>query len=117
MSAANVPDLLQEWHQLTLEEGAALRARDWNRAAACQASKAGLQSQIDGCGQSGALDDKLRQLVVALMALEQENQNWLRDQLAGLRRDRSELEGSARNLKRVRSSYGRPSSVHWHSYC
>jgi hypothetical protein len=109
-------DLLSEWQRLSLQESAAIRAHDWKTVAACQELKAGLQPGMDNCPNQFPLPKFVRTLVDELTTLESRNRDWLQDQLASLRLEQTELEGSSRNLRRVRNSYGNSGSSHWESY-
>ena len=114
----NVPELLQEWHRHTLAEGQALRQLDWQGVFASQLAKEELQRLMSQVLESPAevSDGPLRQQVQELIALEMRNHDWLAARKLALQQRGLELEGSARNLERLRHSYAPSALGTWHSY-
>jgi hypothetical protein len=116
MSAPEINALLEQWRQLTLHESVALRGQDWVGVRACQEAKATLQSQINLLPGNPAANPKVRQFATELVALENENSRYLTGQMQSLQAARRELDGSARNLQRVRHSYCQSNAGNWQSY-
>jgi hypothetical protein len=58
----------------------------------------------------------LRQQVQELIALEMRNHDWLSARKTALQQRGLELDGSARNLDRLRHSYAPTALGTWHSY-
>jgi hypothetical protein len=116
------------WRQLTRDEGAALSAGDWNKAASCQEQKAALRQSIDQLTRSAKAawaepdvdhtrwQAEVRRQIEELMALEQANQVILaRHQAAHLRRE-ADLGLARRNLGQVHRSYSQHTAPTWQSY-
>jgi hypothetical protein len=110
--------LLEEWRQWTLAEASALRTRDWDQVAAAQQAKQRLRPVPPQAPEKAQPDDaaRVRCLVDELVALETANRDWLATQTAGLQTRLSELQGTTRNLARLRSSYAGAHRSHWQSY-
>jgi succinate dehydrogenase/fumarate reductase flavoprotein subunit len=115
---ADVADLLEQWRQQTLRESEALRANDWNQVRACQETKAQVRTLLEQAEGPSPKDlpERLRQLVVELVALESANSRWLARQTASLQARQTELADTSRRLHRVRRSYGAADRLHWESY-
>jgi hypothetical protein len=114
----NLPDLLQEWRRQTLAETQALQRLDWPGVFACQLAKEELQSLLRQVLEAPTElpPGPLREQVQELIALEAHNRDWLAARKSALQAQGLELDGSARNLKRVRDSYARSALACWQSY-
>jgi hypothetical protein len=120
--------LYEEWRVQTESEGEAIRAKDWSRVNQCQQAKLQLQPLIqDWTGaarreqqeqgrDTDALQRELRGLLQQLAQAEVRNQKWLAQHQTALETRRVELQQTARNLGRVRRSYGLLNQSVWQSY-
>jgi hypothetical protein len=117
MNAPNLPGLLDEWRLLTLQEATAISNQNWPLTACLQNTKAQLCGRIDGVLKTGEIPHRnLVPVVSELARLEADNLKRLNLQLAANTSKRAELDGSASNLRRLRSSYTAQPSALWQSY-
>ncbi len=121
---ARLTDAYREWRQWTETEGEAIRAGDWARVAACQDAKRRLQPRIlalraaaqRGWADAGAAQARALQSVVGeLIALEEQNRDWLAARHRAFLDRRAELDRSRSNLRRLRHSYAPARGAAWSS--
>ncbi len=116
MSAPDLNALLEEWRQLTLHESVAIKGYDWEGVRACQEAKKALQVQIDRLPFNPESNASVRKLTAELATMESENNRRLSGQMQALLAMQQELDGSTRNLQRVRQSYCQANAGNWQSY-
>jgi hypothetical protein len=120
--------LYRRWRELSLAEGEAIAAGQWDRVDTCQLEKHALQTEIlttthaarqeAGANPaiSRALDADLRKVVAELIELEASNAQALTKSRADAERHRAELERSAESLRKLRKSYGTDADPNWESF-
>ena len=116
----SLSDLLEEWRAISEEEGAAIQTGDWVKVARCQERKCFLKEVISAFPQS-ALDNlsgpTLQKTVRELAALELRNSQWLDERREKVMADKTRMQRTSANLRRVRSAYGTPGpNAIWNSF-
>lgn len=98
--------LLEQWHQLSQDEGAAIEAANWAKVAEIQAAKARLQPAITRQKTlfTGANNPFTMQLG-RLLSLEARNSELLATQLRRAVTEKAGLDQAQQNLRRLRHSY------------
>ena len=124
----DLPELYQQWRELSVQERAAILSESWSQVGECQAAKSTLQPLIieatdrwqnhhRAIGQApGGNAEPFREMVNELIALEMANHDLLGTQLEQVRQHRSELDRAARSLGQVQRSYGTRRGSNWNSY-
>jgi uncharacterized protein involved in exopolysaccharide biosynthesis len=120
--------ILQQWLQLTREEGAAIQTALWPAVSRIQARKAILRKSFTDAVQKCAAEDAaagpgkpaskpFRAEVGRIISLLARNGAALAAQLNRARTRRETLDQTKRNMRRIQRSYARshPSTA-WHSY-
>jgi hypothetical protein len=97
--------LLEQWLQLTQAEGAAIQAANWVQVREIQSTKARLQPVItDQKAQLSGANPFAAQ-VGRLLSLEARNSELLAAQLRRVSAEKSSLDQSHQNLRRIHRSY------------
>ena len=117
-----------QWKECSESEGEAIVRGDWSSVSAHQESKLHLRDAIirwtgraredwKASGKDLAeFENRVRSVVGELIALETRNASALAEQRAVCQARREEIEGSRRNLRRIRSSYANVPGASWQSY-
>lgn len=121
---AELVALYERWRALTEAEAGAIRAATWAAVSALQEQKAQLQSLVEACSlklvpavtPESPQGRELQRLISDLVQREEANSAFLARQLEAQKHERSELEQSGLNLRRLRHSYGQGRSSTWQSY-
>jgi hypothetical protein len=126
MSARNeFSGILQQWLQLTREEGAAIQSGLWPDVRRIQARKVVLREAFTAAARKCAREDvsggrtqkPFRAEVGRIISLLTRNGEALAGQLRRVQARRKLLEQAKRNLRRIQRSYLRPRQpTAWHSY-
>jgi hypothetical protein len=127
-ACAMLLSLYDRWRKLTESEAAAIRNLDWDGVGESQRAKAILQGEIEHwtevakCELEGrpadqkALGAELRRLIPSLAEMERGNAAFLARSRLELGQEELATQSSARNLQKLRHSYGCPPSANWQSY-
>ncbi|HZM03029.1 MAG TPA: hypothetical protein VFC44_08385 [Candidatus Saccharimonadales bacterium] len=124
----DIARLLEQWLQLTQEEGAAIKAALWPAVKRIQAQKAALQTPLTEAAQRWAEEDSsngglnaalqpFRAEVGRILSLLTRNGEALAAQLRRAQAEQELLDQATRNLSKIEGSYVRHlSPTAWHSY-
>lgn len=111
--------LLDQWRQLTDEEGRAISKGAWTHLEQLQSAKAMLQPRIDEVRQRvdpASHESQFRPLIDNLIAMERRNQSSLSEQHQRAQQQEQDLNRSDRNLRQIQKSYLPPARNLWNSY-
>jgi hypothetical protein len=113
--------LYDYWRVLTVGEGDAIRAGEWDRVAEFQEGKRQLREEIAAATEElGPPSAQFEQAFAAvgekLILLELENARALAAQRQIAEQAERELEQISRNLRRVHQAYGHGPGAAWQSY-
>jgi hypothetical protein len=118
----------EEWRRWTELEGQAIEASNWARVRACQDAKQRLQPRLicgndqarrecDRLGLSrGDMEREVRRVIGELILLESHNGEVLAQQRGHAEAERSELDRTHGNLRRLHHSYGGRREAAWSSF-
>jgi len=118
-----IATVLKQWLEMTHAESQAIRSGDWPALRSIQADKAKLrlplgqaveQWRTENPAQAAA--DPFRAEVAQLLALETQNGNFLAARKHRAHQKKRLLEQALFNLRRVRSTYAKPSRQVLNSY-
>ena len=124
----DIAQLLEQWLQLTKEEGAAIQAAIWPTVKRIQAKKAALQAPLAAAARKWADEDSangggnpallpFRAEVGRILSLLTRNGEALAAQLRKAQAEQELLDQGKRNLSKIEGSYVRQlSPAAWHSY-
>ena len=121
-------DLYQQWRGLSEAEGEAIQCCNWTALSDCQKTKSQLQETIthwtirarEECAAQHRnwveVEGELRAVIGQLILLEQCNSEWLGEKQRVAKARHSELNQSARNLRRLQGAYVSGGEALWNSY-
>lgn len=123
MSASSQPllNVLGEWRDSSIAESVAIQEERWTDLDNIQNSKVHLQRRIRECYNDAPADDNpgqdpiVRAMVAELIQLERFNGSLLAEKRQAAELEKSALEGSAQNLRRVQR-YSGSSQAGWAAY-
>ena len=123
MSAHSQPLLLVlgEWRDSSIAESVAIQEERWTDLNRIQDSKVHLQRRIQDCYADAPADDNpgqdplVRALMAELIQLERFNGTLLAEKREEALREREQIEGTAKNLRRMQR-YSGASQVGWAAY-
>jgi hypothetical protein len=125
---ADLMSVLAEWRRLTEREAQAILNDDWKSVAEQQQHKLQLHEQITrarelagaarttGTMGGGGSEDKLKEVVTELVALETRNRDVLNAKRQSRQAECARVNETVRNLRGVRRTYGGIQSHRWDSY-
>lgn len=108
-------DSYREWQRLAEIEGDAIRSRNWSLVADCQNALRELQPKILRQTEA-APRNACRDLVAELLELEQRNQELLEQCRQAASTQRTQLEHTRANLRRIQRSYAPAPRAAWVSF-
>jgi hypothetical protein len=117
--AQEFPALLDQWRQLSEEEGNAISSGAWTQVEHFQSAKARLQPRITEVTQRiepGVFQAQFRPLLDELMQLERRNSSLLEQKRSVAQEQERSLDRTQRNLRQIQKSYTPKVRTHWHSY-
>jgi hypothetical protein len=111
--------LLDQWRQLSEEEGTAISSGAWTHVEHFQSAKTRLQPRITEVTQriDASIHEKLfRPMLDELMQLERRNNSLLEQKRSAAQEQERSLDRTQRNLRQIHKSYTPKVRTHWHSY-
>ena len=111
--------LLDQWRQLSEDEGGAISAGAWAQVEQFQSAKTRLQPRITEVTQRiepAIHEAQFRPMLDELMQLERRNNSLLEQKRAAAREQERSLDRTQRNLRQIQKSYTPKVRTHWHSY-
>ena len=113
-------ELYADWRKLSDQECEALRHQNWGRVAESQARKKSLQDVISTVFKTCTVEQRrsaqIKEILSELIQSEQANQQLLERIRKTAEKERGDLGGVARTLRRIHGSYGQQPQTVWHSY-
>jgi hypothetical protein len=129
MSArATLLSLYDQWQTCSHSEADAIREENWTALLESQSAKAALQPEIElwteaalgelsgQAADTRALEVETSRILEHLIELENSNATLLASKRLNLTQQELASQASARNLRKLRDSYGTSPSTGWHSY-
>jgi hypothetical protein len=122
-----IAHFLDQWLQLTQGESRAIQMADWTELKGLQAAKAALQRPLRAtldrwkngnriAGRPEESEAFFRAAIEHLLALETGNAELLTARKQNALERKRRIEQAARNLRRIRDSYGRKPATAWQVY-
>ena len=113
-------ELYADWRKLSADECEALGHQNWSRVAEAQSRKKNLQDGISAvfkaCTAEQRQSSQIKEILSELIKSEQANQRLLEQIRNAADKERGNLGGVARTLRRIQGSDGQQPQTVWHSY-
>jgi hypothetical protein len=121
----DISKLLEQWHQLTQQEGGAIQSASWTRVKRIQSEKARLQKSLAAAQSQWVRQNPgpnpdaspFRAELARLISMEARNAELLAAQVRRAEAQRQSLDHAYRNLRRIQRSYIRKQPpIAWQCY-
>jgi hypothetical protein len=113
-------ELYADWRKLSADECEGLEQQNWGRVAEAQSRKKILQDGISVLFKTCTVEQRrsaqIKEILSELIKSEQANQRLLEKFRNTAEKERGNLGGIARTLRRIQGSYGQQPQTVWHSY-